>query len=652
MPLPAGKTLYFGGDYNPEQWSKEVWKQDAVLMNQAGVNLVTLGVFSWANIEVADGDYRFEWLDEVIELLHSHNISVDLATATASPPAWLTKKYPEMLPVTNSGVRLAHGGRQGYCPSSPIFKEKSVALAAQLAKRYSKHPAVVMWHVNNEYGCHNPHCFCEVSAQAFIVWLQNKYSSLDALNAAWGTNFWSQRYHDWQEISPPRQTPAGTYPNPGQSLDFHRFSDDQILDLYKAERDEIRKVDLEHPITTNFMSMKGNKFIDYWKWAKEVDFVSTDHYLDAADPKNHIDLAFNADLTRGFAGGEPWLLMEHSTSAVNWQNLNKAKSDGEMIRNSMSHVARGSSGAMFFQWRASVAGSEKFHSAMVPHAGTDTRIFRDVVELGARLGDLADLSEVKTNKAAVAMIYDYQSYWALSQRNLPSDEIFYPGLAHDWYRALWTLGVQVDFLSPSAPLEKLLEYELILTPMLYLIPDELEQKLIEHAKSKSLMVSYMSGISDSTDTIKLGGYGGDLVRKALGVFVSEFAPLDTKVTTRLSNGFSATSWSELSSATSSTVLAEFTQGPAKGSVAIAKQESFAKPSWYLASRLDDASLIEFFKNCLAELGIATEEPDGVERVVRGKREFFINHSDSDRIFQIDGESVTIAANQVVIRVRA
>lgn len=618
-------------------------------MKEANVNLVTLGVFSWANIEVADGDYRFEWLDDIIDLLHRNNISVDLATATASPPAWLTRKHPEMLPVTNSGVRLSHGGRQGYCPSSPIYMQKSVALAEQLAKRYSNHPALLMWHVNNEYGCHNPHCFCEVSAEAFIVWLKNKYQTLDSLNKAWGTNFWSQRYHDWQEIVPPRQTPAGTYPNPGQSLDFHRFSDEQILDLYKAERDAIRRIDSKHPITTNFMSMKGNRFIDYWKWAKEVDFVSTDHYLNAAEPKNYIDLAFNADLTRGFANGDPWLLMEHSTSAVNWQNLNKAKAEGEMIRNSMSHVARGSSGAMFFQWRASVAGSEKFHSAMVPHAGTETRIFRDVVDLGARIKDLAELGQEKTKQASVAMIYDYQSFWALSQRNLPSDEILYPQLAHDWYRALWTLGVQVDFVSPLAPLNKFLEYELILAPMLYLIPEELEQTLVQYAKTKSLVVSYMSGISDAADTVKLGGYGGDLIRETLGVFVSEFSPLDPKEPTRLSNGFSATSWSELSSATTSTVLAEFTQGPAKGSVAIAKQEAFSRPSWYLASRLEDDSLIQFFTTSLAELGIVTEQSDGVERIVRGKIEFLINHSDSERSLTVEGVTVTIPANKVVTR---
>ena len=607
---------------------------------------MTLGVFSWANIEVSDGEYHFDWLDEIIELLHSNGISVDLATATASPPAWLTRKHPEMLPVTDAGVRLSHGGRQGYCPSSNIYRDKSVALATELAKRYSKHPAIAMWHVNNEYGCHNAHCFCDISAGAFIAWLQKKYANLDDLNNAWGTNFWSQRYHDWQEISPPRQTPAGTYPNPGQSLDFFRFSDDEILKLFKAERDAIREIDPVHPITTNFMSMKGNRFIDYWKWSKEVDFVSTDHYLNATEPENYIDLAFNADLTRGFADGAQWLLMEHSTSAVNWQPLNKAKSDGEMIRNSMSHIARGSSGAMFFQWRASKAGSEKFHSAMVPHAGTETRIFRDVVELGASLKNLDPVAKTKTRKASIAMIYDYESFWALSQRNLPSSEIFYPDLAHDWYRALWKLGATVDFVSPKASLEQLLEYELILTPMLYLIPKSLEDILIEVAKSKSLVVSYFSGISDASDSVKLGGYGGALVRDALGVFVSEFCPLGQSEEIKISNGFKASNWCEISTSSSSQVLARFSEGPARGSVAISKTTAFDKPSWYLATKLSDKSLLKFFKKVLRDIDHGYQELEGVEIITRGDIDFVINHGTKARSVRIGSKSVRVGSGQV------
>ncbi|MEK9987942.1 MAG: beta-galactosidase, partial [Aquiluna sp.] len=217
--LNLGK-LHFGGDYNPEQWPKDVWKEDIELMHKAGVNLVSLGIFSWAKIERSDGEYHFDWLDEAIEMLHEGGISVDMATATASPPAWLSRANPEMRAVNFDGVQLAHGGRQNYCAASEVYREKASQLVDQIASRYAKHPAVVMWHINNEYGCHTPYCYCENSRKAFISWLQQRYSSLDELNASWGTDFWSQRYYDWDELVVPKRTPDGTHPNPGQQIDF------------------------------------------------------------------------------------------------------------------------------------------------------------------------------------------------------------------------------------------------------------------------------------------------------------------------------------------------------------------------------------------------------------------------------------------------
>lgn len=614
--------LFFGGDYNPEQWPREVWHEDVRLMREAGVNLVTLGVFSWTNLETSEGHFDFGWLDEIFELLHANGIGIDLATATASPPAWLTKAYPEMLPVNAAGTRLSHGGRQGYCVSSPIYKRKAAELAGQLAKRYGNHPALKMWHINNEYGCHNPLCFCDVSAAAWRTWLQNKYDSLDSLNQAWGTNFWSQRYHEWDEINPPRQTPDGTFPNPTQMLDYRRFSSDQILDLFLAEKDAIRAIDSAHPITTNFMSMKHSLNIDYWRWASEVDFVATDHYLIAEDPENYIDLAFQADLTRGFAQGKQWLLMEHSTSAVNWQERNLAKADGEMISNSLAHVARGSNGAMFFQWRQSVSGSEKFHSAMVPHAGEDSRIFRNVKELGAQLQRLAPVSEALTQKANVAMVFDYQSWWALSQRNLPTTSIDYPQLAHDWYRALWKLGISVDFISPDVSPLTLAEYRAVLMPMTYLLSQSQERKFIEYVnQGGSLVASYFTGISDEHDAVKLGGYGGSLVRDCLGVMVEEFAPIRTNERVKLSNGAFGVEWSEFAKVTGAKAIATYQDGVAAGSVAVAKNGK----SWYLGTRLDDASLTKIFNELVGDLNIEGAGGDRIEVIRRGDFEFQIDH---------------------------
>lgn len=624
MPNHIPQTFFFGGDYNPEQWSPEVWQEDVRLMREANVNLVSLGIFSWANLEVADGDYRFEWLDEIIDLLHENGIAVDLATATASPPAWLTTAHPEILPVTASGVRQNHGGRQNYCISSPIYKAKAVALVAQLAKRYALHPAIRMWHVNNEYGCHNPRCFCDTSAQAWREWLQIKYVNLAALNKAWGTDFWSQRYHEWNQILPPRETPAGTYPNPSMVLDFHRFSNEQILDLFKAERDEIRRHDNKNPITTNFMSLRHAWLIDYWMWSKEVDFVSTDHYLIAQDSENYIDLAFQADLTRGFANGKPWLLMEHSTGAVNWQEQNLPKANGEMIANSISHIARGSNGAMFFQWRQSVSGSEKFHSAMVPHAGTDTRIWRDVVKLGEHVSSLSKLGHSSTDRAQVAMVFDYDSWWAMSQRNLPSTSQEYWKLPYDWYRALWQLGIRVDFVSPDASAKDLAEYRAVLMPNVYLLSDQQEQQFIDYSNNGgSLFVSYFTGISDRSDTVKLGGYGGRLVRETLGVQVTEFAPLNNDEVVQLDSGLTAIEWSQFAKARAENISIKFANGVAAGEVAISKTAGV--PNWYVGTRLTVDSTKQFFSNAMQELGIDRDGGDGVEVIRRGGLRFEIDN---------------------------
>jgi beta-galactosidase len=616
--------LFYGGDYNPEQWGREVWLEDMRLMREAGVNLVTLGVFSWTNIEIADGVFEFGWLDEIIDLLHQNGIGVDLATATASPPAWMTIANPEVLPVNYQGTRLSHGGRQGYCISSPIYKAKSGQLAARLAERYGNHPAIQMWHVNNEYGCHNPICYCDVSALAWREWLKKRYVDLDALNHAWGTNFWSQRYHQWEEILPPRETPIGTYPNPTMVLDYRRFSNDEILELYKNERDAIRAVDSVHPITTNFMSMKHTSVLDYWQWASEVDFVATDHYLMADDPKNYIDLAFQADLTRGFASGKPWLLMEHSTSAVNWQDRNIPKAQGEMLANSISHVARGSNGAMFFQWRQSISGSEKFHSAMVPHTGERSRVWQSVKELGAKLHELKVLAGTETEAAQVAMIFDYQSWWALSQRNLPSTSISYPELAHDWYRAFWELGVRVDFVAPGSSAAALSNYKVVLAPMLYLLNTDDEQALIDYSTAGgSLVVSYFTGISSEVDAVKLGGYGGSLVREHLGVFVDEFAPVRLGETVKLSNGMFGSEWSQFATTSSAFELATYVEGVASGSTAIARSASGR--DWYIGTRLDDASNQQLFASLAADLQLEQNGGNGVEVIKRGGLELSIDH---------------------------
>ena len=618
--------LYFGGDYNPEQWPKEVWKNDIELMQKANVNLVSLGIFSWANIEISDGNYQFGWLDEIMDLLHEGGISVDLATATASPPAWLSAAHPEILPVNFDGIRLEFGGRQAYCAASKVYQEKAAALTEQIAKRYAKHPAVVMWHVNNEYGCHAPYCYCDASKAAFVQWLQKKYASLDELNASWGTDFWSQRYRNWDDIPAPKRTPDGTHPNPGAQIDFRRFSSEITLELFKTERDIIKKYDSVNPVTTNFMSMKGTHAMDYFAWAKEVDFVSTDHYLAQHDIENHIDLAQMADLTRGFADGKQWLLMEHSSSAVNWQPRNYAKTPGQEKRNAMSFVARGSQGAMYFQWRQSQAGSERFHSAMVPHGGEDTRVYREVAELGKLLSDHPELSKHATDKAEVAIVFDYEQFWAMMQANLPTEDLSYSDTVAAWYRALYKEGIQADFVPANVDAATLADYKLVLMPMVHMLSDSEEQLFTSYAQNGgNLVVGYFSNIADRTLRVKLGGYGGSLVKDVIGLYVEEFYPL-RESTVKLSNGFEAKLWAELSALNGAEVVAEFSSGQAKGQAAIVKRNLGASTAWYQGTELTDDSQRKFFSDIAKQLGLAVIDSESTEVIKRGPYEISIDHA--------------------------
>lgn len=621
------RGLAWGADYNPEQWPEEVWTEDVELMRRAGVNLVSVGIFSWALLEVEDGRYEFDWLDRVLDRLHAGGVRVDLATATAAPPPWLTTAHPEMLPETADGVRLSHGSRQSYCPSSPVYRAKAVALARALAERYRDHPALSAWHVGNEYGCHVSRCYCDRCATAFRTWLQARHGSLDVLNEAWGTAFWSQHYTAWDQILPPRATPTSN--NPGQLLDFDRFSSDALLELYKAERDVLREVTPGVPVTTNFMAASFSQ-LDYWKWAAEVDFVSNDHYTFGEDPDRHIDLAYSADLVRGLAGGKPWLLMEHSTSAVNWQPRNIAKQAGELRRNSFAHMARGADGTLFFQWRQSRAGAERYHSAMVPHAGTDTKVFREVERVGAEYRRIAEIVG-STVDASVAVVFDWESWWALKQPAHPTVDVSYRDVVFGLYRALWRAGVTVDFVPPGADLSA---YRLVLLPALYAVDDATPYEEYV-AGGGHLLVTYLSGVTDTRGHVHLGGYPGAF-RDLLGVRTEEFFPLRAGEVVALDDGSSATVWTEHVHADGAEVVASYVDGQLPGVPAVTRNDHGDGVAWYLACGLTGDGLDRLVRTALDQAGAPTGA-EGVE-VVRRSGEVAgvavswlvaVNHGDGD-----------------------
>ncbi|WEH17749.1 beta-galactosidase [Streptomyces sp. VNUA24] len=622
--------IAYGGDYNPEQWPEEVWAEDVRLMREAGVNMVSVNIFAWALIEPREGEYDFSRLDRILALLHENGIAADLATPTAAPPAWFFVKHPEALPVDKDGRTLSYGSRQTFCPSSPAYREAALRIARVLGERYADHPAVVMWHIHNEYGCHNGECHCDTSAAAFRVWLREKYEDdLAALNHAWGTTFWSQWYYDWDEIIPPR--PTGAVPNPTHQLDWRRFCSDALLSLYKAEREVLLEAAPATPATTNFMVMFNFDRLDYWRWAPELDIVSNDHYLRSTDPESEIDIALSGDLVRSLGGGSPWLLMEHSTGAVNWQPVNRAKTAGELRRNALSHVARGADGIAYFQWRAAKAGAEQWHSAMLPHAGTDSQIWRDVVRLGA---DLRALAEVRGSEgvAEVAVVWDWSAWWAVELPSQPSGELRFQDLVRAWYEPLWRAGVAVDFVRPDADLSS---YKLVLAPSLYLVDDAGAANLTGFAEAGgTLAVGFHSGAVDENCHVRLGGYPGAF-RDALGVRTDELFPLLPGESVGLSDGGTAGLWSERVALAGAEAVTSYTSGPLTGVPAVTRHTHGTGTAWYVATRPDPTTLASLLARIAEDAGVASVRPtpEGVEAALRRGPDadylFLINHGGTD-----------------------
>jgi beta-galactosidase len=515
---PRLDGLAYGGDYNPELWPEEVWERDVALMREAGVTLVSVGVFSWGMLEPRPGEFEFGWLDRVLGLLHDGGIAVDLGTPTAAPPPWFLHRHLRARPVTRDGLLLGGGSRQTYCPSSPAYGRAAAGITRQLAERYGSHPAVVLWHVNNEYGAPLGECYCETSAAAFRDWLRERYGDLGTLNDHWGAAFWSQRYGQWDEIDAPRT--SATAVNPAQRLDFARFSSDALLACFRRERDILHALSPGIPVTTNFMATNC-KSVDYWRWAPEVDVISNDNYLTAEATDGYLGLAMSADMSRSLAGGGPWLLMEHSTSAVSWQPRNIAKRPGEMRRNSLAHLARGADGVLFFQWRASRIGAEKHHSAMLPQGGTGTRVWREVVGLGAEVAALASLRGTVV-EPDLALLWDWESWWAHELDWRPSVDLGYLERVRAWHEAAFRAGLTADFAHPEADLSR---YPLVVVPSLYLTTERAAANLRRYVEGGgTLLVSCFSGIVDDRDRVYQGPYPGAL-RDVLGLTVEEWLPL-------------------------------------------------------------------------------------------------------------------------------
>ncbi|WP_337509309.1 beta-galactosidase [Bifidobacterium sp.] len=676
QPLAGQQArIWYGGDYNPDQWPEEVWDDDVRLMKKAGVNLVSVGIFSWAKIETSEGVYDFDWLDRIINKLGEAGIAVDLASATASPPMWLTQAHPEVLWKDYRGDVCQPGARQHWRPTSPVFREYALKLCRAMAEHYKGNPYVVAWHVSNEYGCHNRFDYSEDAERAFRKWCEERYGTIDAVNDAWGTAFWAQRMNDFTEIVPPRFIGDGNFMNPGKLLDFKRFSSDALKAFYVAERDALAEITPDLPLTTNFMVSAAGSVLDYDDWGREVDFVSNDHYFIPGEA--HLDeLAFSASLVDGIARKDPWFLMEHSTSAVNWRPVNYRKEPGQLVRDSLAHVAMGADAVCYFQWRQSKAGAEKFHSAMVPHTGEDSAVFRDVCELGADLNALADngLLGTKLAKSKVAVVFDYESEWASEHTATPTQKVHHVDEPLQWFRALADHGVTADVVPVRGAWD---DYEMVVLPSVYLLSEETTRRVRDYVVNGGrLVVTYYTGISDEKDHVWLGGYPGS-IRDVVGVRVEEFMPMGDDFPgvpdhLELSNGTVAHDIVDVIGSVdgSATVLETFKDDPwtgMDGAPAIVANTFGEGRSVYVGARLGRDGIAKSLPEILESLGMA-ETGENDSRVLRVEREgsdgsrfvFSFNRTHEtvrvpvegevvvSSFAEVSGETISIKPNGVIV----
>ncbi|HEX7055730.1 MAG TPA: beta-galactosidase [Bacilli bacterium] len=515
---PKVPRFLHGADYNPDQWLHDpaILDEDIRLMKLAKCNVMSVGIFAWSRLEPEEGVFDFAWLDQVLDRLAENGIYVWLATPSGARPAWMSAAYPEVLRVGPDRVRIRHGGRHNHCYTSPVYREKVACINRKLAERYAAHPAVIGWHISNEYG---GECHCELCQAAFRQWLKARYGTLEALNHAWWTAFWSHTFTSWEQIESP--APHGEMMLHGLNLDWKRFVTDQTVDFCRHEIAPLKAIRADLPVTANMM--EAYEGLNYWKFAKVLDVVSWDAYPAWHDEPRQTDIAawaaLNHDMFRSLNGGKPFVLMESTPSLTNWQPVSKLKRPGMHLLSSLQAVAHGADSVQYFQWRKSRGASEKFHGAVIDHCGHEhTRVFRDVAEVGAVLEKLDSVRGTAVH-AEAAVIFDWENRWAVKDAQGPRNiGLHYEETVLSYYKALWELGIAVDVVDMEADFSK---YKLVVAPMLYMVRPGVGAAIERFVEQGGIFVAtYWSGIVDQHDLCFLGGFPGPL-RRVLGVWAEE-----------------------------------------------------------------------------------------------------------------------------------
>lgn len=663
---PKFPKMLHGGDYNPDQWldRPEILKQDIELMKKADINSVSVGIFSWAKLEPEEGVYDFDWLEKIINDLYDNGIYTVLATPSGAKPIWMSEKYEEIRRVQKSGVRDLSGTRHNHCYTSPVYRKKVAEMDRRLAERFANHPGVILWHLSNEYG---GECYCPLCQAAFKDWLKDKYKTLDALNHAWWTSFWSHTYTSWEQINAPM--PHGETCVHGLTLDWKRFVTHQTLDFIKWERDAVKAVNPDIPVTANLMGFYDG--LDYFKIAPELDVVSWDNYPMWHTVKNNAEVGVLSGLTHDVMRGvkhENFLLMENTPSAVNWQPYCMLKRPGMHMLSAMQAVAHGSNSIQYFQFRKSRGSSEKFHGAVVDHVGNDgpyefvktenTRVYKDVQAVGAALDRMNERGDVydTTVKAQVALVYDVENRWAMDEAQYVNniDKKYIPTLV-DHYRTFWEKGIQVEIVDSDSDISG---YKLVIAPMLYMYRSGFEQKMRSFVENGGTLVgTYLSGLVDENDLCIPGGNPGNMM-DVFGIWNEEIDALPEDMRNSIAvadKHYDAKDMCALVHPITAKVLGTYEKDFYKGMAALTQNEFGKGEAFYIAARTDADFLRDFYSGVIEKLDIAralpVELPGGVtahDRCGENGRIIFVgNYNDEEKTVELDKEYELYGTTEMV-----
>jgi beta-galactosidase len=595
-----------GADYNPTQWPESVWDDDVRLMNEAHVNVATVAVFDWVHLQPAADTYTFDWLDKIMDKLHADGVHVCLATATAAQPDWMDHQYPDVLPVDSHGIKRKHGARQNICPNSPSFRRFQTELVRRMADRYKNHPALTVWHISNEYVTQ---CYCDNCARKFRVWLKQRYGTLAEVNRRWNAAFWGHTFTSWDYIDPPSH--LGERNMQGLTVDYDRFQSESMLNCYRAERDILKAATPDIPITTNLMG--ACKPTDYFKWAKELDIVSWDNYPYYGQPPASV--AFSHALMRGVKDGKPFMLMEQTPSQQNWQAYNSLKRPGIMRLWSYQAMAHGADTIMYFQWRRSQGGIEKLHGAIVEHEGSSKpRVFQEVAALGRELESLGDRTLGGRVPAKVAVLFDWENWWAVEYSAGPTRDLKYADQVRDYYIALHTLGIPTEIVTSESDFSR---FDIVIAPVLYMVKPGVAEKLEAFtAAGGTFLTTFFSGIVDETDLVHLGGYPGPL-RKLTGVWAEEIDALPPDRTNDiafdktfgdLKGTYTGRLLFDIIHAETAEVLATYKTDFYAGQPALTVNQFGKGKAYYVATCLGQDALVPLVAKLCADKSIASPVP--------------------------------------------